>query len=140
MADMQIGVLSCSGEECLGGTLARMATRKVMEQNPEAVVTLCLPLYIAGGEEERSFARDYPVISVDGCRECCAKRATIKFSGDVQDTVVLSDILGEDIVHERIVSMRDLTEEHDRMADRVTAAIAEKVKLLMGYTQIHMKW
>lgn len=134
MSDMQIGVLSCSGEECLGGTLARMATRKVMEQDPENIVTLCLPLYIAGGEEERSFAKDYPVISVDGCRECCAKRATIKFSGDVQDTIVLSDILGDDVVHEKIMSIRDLTDEHYQMADQVAQAISEKVKPLLDYS------
>ena len=31
MSEILVGVLSCSGEEYLGGTLARMATRKVME-------------------------------------------------------------------------------------------------------------
>lgn len=131
MADLQVGVLSCSGEECLGGTLARMATRMVMEQNPETVVTLCLPLYIAGGEEERNFANDYPVISVDGCDKCCAKRATIKFSGDVQDTVVLSEILGEETVHQKTVSMRDLTEKHNRIAEGIAEIIASKVNKLL---------
>lgn len=131
MADLQVGVLSCSGEECLGGTLARMATRMVMEQNPETVVTLCLPLYIAGGEEERNFANDYPVISVDGCDKCCAKRATIKFSGDVQDTVVLSEILCEETVHQKTVSMRDLTEKHNRIAEGIAEIIASKVNKLL---------
>ena len=32
MAEIQVGVLSCSGEEYLGGTIARLATRKVMEE------------------------------------------------------------------------------------------------------------
>lgn len=130
MADLQVGVLSCSGEECLGGTLARMATRMVMEQNPETVVTLCLPLYIAGGEEERNFANDYPVISVDGCDKCCAKRATIKFSGDVQDTVVLSELLSDDVVLGKPVSMRDLTDEHTQMAMRIADAIGKKLDAL----------
>ena len=68
MTETQVGVLSCSGEEFLGGTLVRLATRKVMEElRPGKVVTLCLPLYIAGGEEEREFAKNYPVIAVDGC-------------------------------------------------------------------------
>ena len=130
MADLQVGVLSCSGEECLGGTLARMATRMVMEQNPETVVTLCLPLYIAGGEEERNFANDYPVISVDGCAKCCAQRATIKFSGDVQDTVVLSELLSDDVVLGKPVSMRDLTDEHTQMAMRIADAIGKKLDAL----------
>ena len=62
MADKKIGILACSGEECLGGTISRLATRRVMEKlRPNRAVTLCLPLYIAGGEEERSFAKEYPV-------------------------------------------------------------------------------
>ena len=125
-----MGVLSCSGEECLGGTLARMATRMVMEQNPETVVTLCLPLYIAGGEEERNFANDYPVISVDGCDMCCAKRATIKFSGDVQDTVVLSELLSDEVVLGKPASMRDLTDAHTQMAMQIADTIGKKVDAL----------
>jgi len=131
MDNLQIGVLSCSGEECLGGTLARMATRMVMEENPDKVVTLCLPLYIAGGEEERSFARDYPVISVDGCSEYCAKRATIKFSGKVQDTLNITDIIDEDTALGKPVSMRDLTEEHYGMAEQIAEEIGKKVNFIV---------
>jgi len=128
MSDTPIGVISCSGEECLGGTLARLATRKVMEElRPGGkVVTLCLPLYIAGGEEERDFAKDYPVIAVDGCSECCAKRATLKYSGEVKDSLVLSDLLGTDTVLSKIVSARDLTDEHYRMVDKVADEICKK--------------
>ena len=98
MPDKQIGVLSCSGEEFLGGTLARMATRKVMEQyRPEVTVTLCLPLYIAGGEEERNFAAAYPVIAVEGCDQCCSTKATERFSGPVKARIIISDILGDDV-------------------------------------------
>ena len=79
MIEKKVGVLSCSGEECLGGTISRLATRKMIETlRIGKTVTLCLPLYIAGGEEERFFAKAYPVITVDGCRKCCAKRATEK--------------------------------------------------------------
>ena len=67
-------------------------------------MTLCLPLYIAGGDEEREFAKDYPVLAVDGCDKCCAKRATIKYSGEVKDTIVLSELLGEDVALSNIVS------------------------------------
>lgn len=132
MDDIQIGVLSCSGEECLGGTLARMATRKVMEElRPGKVVTLCLPLYIAGGEEERSFAKEYPVISVDGCKKCCAECATNRFSGEVQDKLIISELLGEETALSPVVSMRHLTEEHIRMADRIAEEICKKVDRLL---------
>lgn len=133
MADVKIGVLSCSGEECLGGTVARLATRKVMEELREGItVSLCLPLYVAGGEEERNFAKEYPVISVDGCSKFCAKKATERFSGDVSDTIVISDILGEGVALSKTVSARDLTEEHYKMVDKVAEEICKKVDKIVA--------
>jgi len=133
MADKQVGVISCSGEECLGGTLSRIATRKVMENlRAGTVVSLCLPLFIAGGEEERSFAEDYPVVSVDGCSKSCAKRATLKFSNEVKDSIDLSEIFGEEQMLSKIVSVRDLKEEHHRMADHVAEEICRKVDQILN--------
>lgn len=127
MIDSKVGVLSCSGEECLAGTISRLATRKMLEElRPGKTVTLCLPLYLAGGEGERSFAKSYPVITVDGCSKCCAKRATEKYSGKVSASVVVSDILGEDPVHNKTVSTKDLTEEHFKMVEKVTDEICDK--------------
>jgi len=128
MSNKQVGVISCSGEECLGGTISRLATRKVMEDlRAGTVVSLCLPLFIAGGEEERSFAEDYPVISVDGCSKCCAKRATLKYSNEVKDSIDLSEIFGDEQMLSKIVSARDLKEEHHKMVDKVAEAICAKV-------------
>lgn len=133
MPNTQIGVLSCSGEEYLGGTITRLATRKVMEKlRIGRVVSLCLPLYIAGGDEEREFAKEYPVIAVDGCDKCCAKRATIKYSGEVKDTIVLSELLGKDIALSKIVSARDLKEEHYQMVDKVAEEICKKVDQILA--------
>ncbi|OAA90271.1 putative zinc-binding protein [Clostridium ljungdahlii] len=127
MSDTKIGVLSCSGEECLGGTISRLATRKMLEKlRKDNTVTLCLPLYLAGGEEERSFAKDYPVITIDGCSKCCAKRATEKYSGKVSDTVIVSNVLGEDAALSKIVSSKDLKKEHYQMVDKVADDICQK--------------
>jgi uncharacterized metal-binding protein len=127
MADIQVGVLSCSGEEFLGGTISRLATRKVMEElRPDIVVTMCLPLYVAGGAEEREFAKNYPVIAVDGCDKQCAKIATLKYSGEVQDVIVLSELLG-DVTLSKIVSGRDLKKEHYDMVDMVAMEICKRV-------------
>ncbi|MBK5241081.1 putative zinc-binding protein [Clostridium sp.] len=126
MANSKIGVLSCSGEECLGGTISRLATRKMLEElRVGTTVTLCLPLYVAGGEQERFFAKAFPVIAVDGCSKCCAKRATEKYSGPVSATVIVSDILGEDVALDKTVSTRNLTEEHYKMVDKVAAEICK---------------
>lgn len=133
MPDVQIGVLSCSGEEMLGGTLARMATRKVMEKlRIGRVVSLCLPLYIAGGEEERNFAKEFPVIAVDGCDKSCAEMATLKYSGEVKDVIIISDLLGKDVVLSKTVSARDLTKEHYKMADIVAEEICKKVDAIVA--------
>ncbi len=133
MTETQVGVLSCSGEEFLGGTLVRLATRKVMEElRPGKVVTLCLPLYIAGGEEEREFAKNYPVIAVDGCDKCCAKVATLKYSGEVHDTIVLTELLDRNVILSKIVSARELRPEHYAMADIVASEICKKVDEILA--------
>ncbi|CUM71800.1 putative zinc-binding protein [Blautia hydrogenotrophica] len=132
MSEIPVGVLSCSGEEYLGGTLARMATRKVMEElRPGKVVTLCLPLYIAGGEEERRFAEEYPVIAVDGCKEGCAKCATEKYSGQVKDQLIIAELIGETTALSKTVSMKKLTKEHEKMACRIAEEICKKVDRIL---------
>ena len=55
----------------------RLAALKVLEQlRPNDTVTICLPLFLAGGEGDRAFAKFYPTIAVDGCEKRCAARAT----------------------------------------------------------------
>ena len=132
MTEKEVGILACSGEECLGGTISRLATRHVMEVlRPARAVTLCLPLYIAGGEEERAFASDYPVIAVEGCAKHCSTRATEKFSGKVHDTVDVAAILGEEVALAKTVSSRDLTAEHQDMVKVVAREICAKLDAIV---------
>jgi len=132
MADKEVGVLACSGEECLGGTISRLATRRVMEKlRPNRAVTLCLPLYIAGGEEERNFAKEYPVIAVEGCSKHCSTCATEKYSGKVHGIVDIAEILGEDVALSKIVSTRDLTDKHQDMIKIVCREICAKMDAIV---------
>lgn len=92
----KVGIISCSGEEIPEGTVARQAVRRVLEAlRPQQTVTLCLPLFLAGEEGERRFAREHPTITVDGCSKLCAKRGTEKFSGKVSASLIVGDILGD---------------------------------------------
>ena len=92
----KVGIISCSGEEIPEGTIARQAVRRVLEGlRPQQTVTLCLPLFLAGEEGERRFAREHPTITVDGCSKLCAKRGTEQYSGQVSASLVVSDILGD---------------------------------------------
>ncbi len=129
MAELKIGILSCSGEECLGGTISRLATRKVLEElKMVETVTLCLPLYLAGGREERNFAKVYPTISVDGCGKLCAKRSTEKYSGKISGSVDVSKIIGnENALDNKIIRNKDLKDEHFQMVDEVATEIVKMI-------------
>jgi uncharacterized metal-binding protein len=72
-----------------------MATRQVLETlRPGKAVTICLPLFLAGEEGERNFAKTHPTITVDGCEKQCAKFGTEKHSGPIGGALVVSEILG----------------------------------------------
>lgn len=130
--EVKFGVVSCSGEECAGGTISRLATRKIMDEvQPDRTVTICLPLFLAGGEEERTFAKEFPTIAVDGCNKACAKRAIEKYSGAVSAAILVSDLIGDEIAEGAALSTRDLTPEHQCMIDKVTLAISEEYDVLI---------
>jgi uncharacterized metal-binding protein len=96
IAVMKVGVVSCSGEELPGGTVSRLACRQVLDGlRPHETVTICLPLFIAGGEEERRFAATFPTITVDGCEKRCAQRGTEKLSGKPAKSLVVTEILAQ---------------------------------------------
>jgi len=89
------GIISCSGEAIAEGTIARLAVRRVLELlRPGKTVTLCLPLFLAGEEGERNFAKTHPTITIDGCPKQCAKWGTEKHSGFVSSALIVSEILG----------------------------------------------
>jgi uncharacterized metal-binding protein len=93
---LKVGIVSCSGEELPEGTVSRLAALRVLhELRPHETVTLCLPLFLAGGESERAFARVHPTITVDGCDLRCAARATAMYSAEPAASVVVNDLVAE---------------------------------------------
>jgi hypothetical protein len=92
----KVGIIACSGEEMAEGTVTRLAALKVLEElRPNDTVTICLPLFLAGGEGDRAFARFYPTIAIDGCELRCAARATEQYSAKPAASVVVSDVVRE---------------------------------------------
>ena len=92
----KVGIVACSGEELAEGTVTRLAALKVLEQlRPRDTVTICLPLFLAGGEGDRAFARFYPTIAIDGCDKRCAAKATELYSGKPAAGIVVADLLRE---------------------------------------------
>jgi hypothetical protein len=119
----KVGVISCSGEEIAEGTVARQAVRRVLDAlRPQHTVTLCLPLFLAGEEGERRFAREHPTITVDGCSKLCAKRGTEKYSGRVSASLVVSDILGD-----RAKACHRSTRDADKNDEAAVWLVAERI-------------
>ncbi len=96
LPERKVGIIACSGEELAVGTVSRLAALKVLhETRPGKTVTICLPLFLAGGEGDRSFARFHPTITVDGCDLRCAARGTEMYSGKPTASVVVSELAAE---------------------------------------------
>jgi len=89
----KVGLVSCSGEEMPEGTITRLATLRVLELlRPGETVTICLPLFLAGGEGDRAFARFHPTIAIDGCEERCAAKGTERYSAKPAASIVVTQI------------------------------------------------
>jgi len=92
----KVGIVSCSGEELPEGTVTRLAALKVLELlRPADTVTICLPLFLAGGEGDRAFAKFYPTIAIDGCDKRCAARGTEMYSGKPAASIVVTELVAE---------------------------------------------
>ncbi len=123
----KVGLISCSGEELPEGTLSRMATLRVLEQlRPNDTVTLCLPLFLAGDDKERAFARFYPTIAIDGCDKRCAARATEKYSAAPTESIVIPEFLAARCL-DAPKTRRQLDAAGERAADALAAEIAQRV-------------
>ncbi len=128
----KVGIVACSGEELAEGTVTRLAALRVLEQlRPGETVTICLPLFLAGGEGDRAFARFYPTIALDGCDVRCAARATEQFSGKPAASVVVSDLLREHGL-DRPQGARRLDESGRQAVDVTADRVAGLVDELLG--------
>ncbi len=128
----KVGIVACSGEELPEGTVTRLAALKVLEQlRPADTVTICLPLFLAGGEGDRAFARFYPTVAVDGCDLRCAARATEMYSGKPAASVVVTDLIKENGLA-KPEGTRKLNEAGLKAVDLTAEYIAELVDQLLG--------
>ena len=128
----KVGLISCSGEDLPEGTVSRMATLKVLEElRPADTVTLCLPLFLAGEERERAFARFYPTIAIDGCEKRCAARATETYSAPPAASVVVSEIVTAQGLP-RPGFVRRLDAPATQLVEVVARDLANEVDRLLG--------
>lgn len=127
----KVGIVACSGEEIAEGTVTRLAALKVLEElRPQDTVTICLPLFLAGGEGDRAFARFYPTIAVDGCELRCAARATEEHSGKPAASIVVSELVAERGL-EKPDGRRRLNEAGQQAVELTAQLLAETVDELL---------
>jgi uncharacterized metal-binding protein len=128
----KVGIVACSGEEMAEGTVTRLAALRVLEQlRPNETVTICLPLFLAGGEGDRAFARFYPTIALDGCDKRCAARGTEMYSGKPAASLVVTDVIPTN----HLGTARRLSEAGMQAVDVVAEQVAQQVDELLG-----VKW
>ena len=131
----KVGIVACSGEEMAEGTVTRLAALKVLEVlRPDDTVTICLPLFLAGGEGDRAFARFYPTIAVDGCQLGCAARATEMYSGKPAAAVVVSDLVAENRL-KNPAGLRHLNQAGQEAVEATAEHVADLVDQLL-----YRKW
>lgn len=132
----KVGIVACSGEEVAEGTVTRLVALRVLEQlRLNETVTICLPLFLAGGEGDRAFARFYPTIAIDGCRKRCAARGTEMYSGKPAASIVVTDIARHLVSGRNQVSLgsaRRLNTAGRQAVDAVAEQVAQKVDELLG--------
>src|SRR5512144_3180602 len=131
----KVGLVSCSGEEMAEGTVTRLATLKVLETlRPDDTVTICLPLFLAGGEGDRAFARFYPTIAIDGCEKRCAARGTEMYSGKPAASIVVTEL-----VVERSLGKPEGKRRLNEAGRQAVEATAEQVSGLVDEL-LHKRW
>ena len=132
LPEKKVGIVACSGEELAEGTVTRLAALRVLEElRPRDTVTICLPLFLAGGEGDRAFARFYPTIAVDGCELRCAARATEKYSGKPAASIVVTDVVNEAGL-EQPEGLRHLNEAGQKAVEATAHHMAFMVDDLLG--------
>ena len=129
----KIGIIACSGENLVGGTLSRAAARIVVEKlRPNNTVILCQPLFMAGGlerhggQEERDFSKTHPTITIEGCEEECAKIAVTNYSGPPAAVIYVQEIM-KNYPELKPRSKEDLDGAGMKLAEKIAEEIAQKV-------------
>ena len=123
----KIALISCSGEDLPEGTVSRVATRRILEQRDDTV-TICLPLFLAGGQGERDFAKENPCITVDGCQKMCAAVGVKKYGGVTpRSTIVISEV-AETLKCPKPTSKSKITSDDEKLVQNVMKIIDERIR------------
>ena len=92
---------------------------------PEETATICLPLFLAGGEGERGFAKRFPTITVDGCGKLCAAIGTARYSNKPTVEINLEDY--DDFSSLKPEEKRHVQESSSNLVEKLATDIANHI-------------
>ena len=128
----KVGIVACSGEELAEGTVTRLAALRVLhELRRGETVTICLPLFLAGGEGDRAFAKFHPTITVDGCDLKCAAHGTETYSAKPAASIVVSQLAAEHGIGD-IQGRRSLNQAGQKAVALTAERLAALVDQVLG--------
>jgi uncharacterized metal-binding protein len=95
-------------------------------------MTICLPLFLAGGQEERDFAKNNPCITVDGCEKMCAAKG-VKMYGKVypKSSIVISKLM-ENQKNPKPKSKSRIEPEDENLVQNTMKLINEEIDRVKG--------
>ena len=92
----KVAVAVCTGMDQPLATVSRYAGYHVLEVlRPDKTVLLCTPALIGGVEEDVIFAKENPVLVIDGCKERCCEKIVNDAKGQVKAVINVEDVLKE---------------------------------------------
>ena len=132
LPEKKVGIIACSGEEIAEGTVTRLAALKVLHELRRGnTVTICLPLFLAGGEGDRAFAKFHPTITVDGCELRCAAKGTERYSGKPAAGIVVRELAAGKGIN-GIGGRRNLNEAGKKAVEAVADHLVELIDSVLG--------
>lgn len=92
--EKKVAVAVCTGMDQALATVSRYAGYHVLEKlRPDKTVLLCTPALIGGVQEDVDFAKNNPVLVIDGCAEKCCEKIVNKAEGKVKAVINVEDVL-----------------------------------------------
>jgi uncharacterized metal-binding protein len=92
--EKKVAVAVCTGMDQPLATVSRYAGYYVLEKlRPDKTVLLCTPALIGGVQEDVVFAKENPVLVIDGCGEKCCEKIVREAKGQVKAIINVEDIL-----------------------------------------------
>jgi uncharacterized metal-binding protein len=92
----KVAVAVCTGMDQPLATVSRYAGYHVLEKlRPDKTVLLCTPALIGGVQEDIIFAKENPVLVIDGCEQKCCEKIVSEAKGQIKAVINVENILKE---------------------------------------------